>query len=65
MLMRLVRESRTEGWWESYTDGVQPERFVLDVQARYTALETEASAIRAFDLAALHGLCRPPTTPAS
>jgi transcriptional regulator with XRE-family HTH domain len=56
MLMRLVRESRTEGWWESYTDGVQPERFVLDVQARYTALETEASAIRAFDLAALHGL---------
>ena len=22
MLLRLVRESRTEGWWESYTDGV-------------------------------------------
>jgi transcriptional regulator with XRE-family HTH domain len=56
MLMRLVRESRTEGWWESYTDGVAPEKFVLDVQARYTALETEASAVRSFDPAALHGL---------
>ena len=56
MLMRLVRESRTEGWWESYTDGVAPDPFSLDVGARYTALETEASVIRAFDLAALHGL---------
>jgi transcriptional regulator with XRE-family HTH domain len=56
MLLRLVRESRTEGWWESYTDGVAPDPFVLDVQARYTALETDASAIRSFDLAALHGL---------
>ena len=56
MLMRLVRESRTEGWWESYTDGVAPDPFSLDVGARYTALETEASGIRAFDLAALHGL---------
>ena len=43
MLLRLVRESRSEGWWQSYTDGVAPDRFVLDVQARYTALETEAS----------------------
>lgn len=56
MLMRLVRESRTEGWWESYTDGVAPDPLSLDVGARYTALETEASVIRAFDLAALHGL---------
>jgi transcriptional regulator with XRE-family HTH domain len=56
MLMRLVRESRAEGWWESYTDGVAPDPFVLDIGARYTALETEASAIHAFDLAALHGL---------
>jgi hypothetical protein len=56
MLMRLVRESRAEGWWEPYTEGVPPDRFVLDVQARYTALETEASAVRSFDPAALHGL---------
>jgi transcriptional regulator with XRE-family HTH domain len=60
MLMRLVRESRTEGWWESYTDGVAPEKFVLDVQARYTALETEASAIRSYDPAVLHGLLQVP-----
>jgi transcriptional regulator with XRE-family HTH domain len=61
MLMRLVRESRTEGWWEPYTDGVQPERFVLDVQARYTSFETEASAIRSYDPAILHGLLQAPS----
>lgn len=61
MLLRLVRESRTEGWWEPYTDGVRPEPFVLDAHARYTALETEASAVRAFDSAALHGLLQVPS----
>jgi len=60
MLLRLVRESRTEGWWESYTDGVAPERFVLDVQQRYTALEVDASAIRGYDPAILHGLLQVP-----
>ena len=55
-LMRLVRESRTEGWWESYTDGVAPERFFLDERGRYTALETDAVGLRAFDLSVLHGL---------
>lgn len=61
MLLRLVRESRTEGWWESYTEGVAPEPFVLDAHARYTALETEASAVRTFDNAALHGLLQIPS----
>jgi transcriptional regulator with XRE-family HTH domain len=61
MLMRLVQESRTEGWWQSYTDGIAPERFVLDVQARYTALETEAAAIRSYDPAVLHGLLQVPS----
>jgi transcriptional regulator with XRE-family HTH domain len=56
MLLRLVRESRTEGWWESYTEGVRPEPFVLDAHARYTAFETEASGVRSFDPAVLHGL---------
>jgi transcriptional regulator with XRE-family HTH domain len=60
MLMRLVRESRTEGWWEQYTDGIAPEKFVLDVQARYTALETEATAIRSYDPSVLHGLLQVP-----
>jgi transcriptional regulator with XRE-family HTH domain len=56
MLMRLVRESRTEGWWESYTDGVAPERFFLDAPGRYAALETDAVSLRSFDFGALHGL---------
>jgi transcriptional regulator with XRE-family HTH domain len=60
MLLRLVRESRTEGWWESYTDGLAPERFVLDVQQRYTALEAEAKVIRSYDPAILHGLLQVP-----
>jgi len=59
-LMLLVRESRTEGWWESYTDGVTRDRFVLDVQQRYTALETEASAVRSYGPAILHGLLQAP-----
>jgi transcriptional regulator with XRE-family HTH domain len=60
MLLRLVQESRAEGWWESYTDGVAPERFVLDVPGRYEALETEASAIHSFDPAVVHGLLQVP-----
>jgi hypothetical protein len=56
MLLRLVRESRTEGWWASYTEGVQPERFFLDAPGRYAALETDAVGLRAFDLSVLHGL---------
>ena len=56
MLMRLVRESRTEGWWESYTEGVAPERFFLDAPGRYEALETDAVGLRGFDLSVLNGL---------
>jgi transcriptional regulator with XRE-family HTH domain len=60
MLMRLVRESRTEGWWEPYTEGVAPERFFLDAPGRYAALETDAVALRSFDIGALHGLLQIP-----
>lgn len=56
MLLRLVHDGREQGWWESYTEGVQPERFMMDSPARYAALETEASAIRVFEVAVLHGL---------
>ncbi len=56
MLMRLVRESRTEGWWTSYTDGVAPERFFLDATGRYAALEADAVGLRAFDLSVVNGL---------
>ena len=56
MLLRLVRDGRQHGWWEPFTDGVQPERFVLDSPARYPALENDATAIHSFDIAFLHGL---------
>jgi transcriptional regulator with XRE-family HTH domain len=56
MLLRLVRESRTEGWWASYTEGVQPERFFLDAPGRYAALETDAVGLRSFDLSILNGV---------
>lgn len=56
MLLRLVRDSRGHGWWEPYTDGVTPERFVLDDSSKYTALEADAVSIRSFDVVALHGL---------
>jgi transcriptional regulator with XRE-family HTH domain len=60
MLLRLVRDGREHGWWESYVDGVQPERFVMDSPARYPALETEAVAVRAFETAWMHGLLQSP-----
>jgi transcriptional regulator with XRE-family HTH domain len=56
MLQRLARDSRGRGWWEPYTEGVTPERFVLDDSNRYTALEADAAAVRSFDGFVLHGL---------
>ncbi|WP_214367345.1 helix-turn-helix domain-containing protein [Pseudonocardia sp. H11422] len=56
MLIRLVRDSREQGWWEPYTEGVPPERFVLDAPGRYAALETEATAVRCFTAMVLPGL---------
>ncbi len=56
MLRRLVQESRSAGWWESYVDGLSTERYVLDNPARYAALETDATAVTTFDLSVLHGL---------
>jgi transcriptional regulator with XRE-family HTH domain len=56
MLLRLVRDARERGWWESYTDGVQPARFVMDAPGRYAALENDAIAVRSFDLTIVNGL---------
>jgi transcriptional regulator with XRE-family HTH domain len=56
MLRRLVQESRSAGWWESYVDGLSTERYVLDNPARYAALETDAVAVTTFDVSVLHGL---------
>lgn len=60
MLLRLVHDGREHGWWEELTDGVVPDRFVMDHPARYPALEMEASVVRAFELAVLHGLVQTP-----
>jgi hypothetical protein len=59
-LRQLVHESREQGWWERYTDGVQAERFVMNAPARYTALETEAVRVRSFEVAWVHGLLQAP-----
>lgn len=56
MLLRLVHDGREHGWWEELTEGVLPERFMMDRPARYAALETEASVVRAFEVGVLHGL---------
>ncbi|HEY0815171.1 MAG TPA: helix-turn-helix transcriptional regulator [Pseudonocardia sp.] len=60
MLLRLVRDGREHGWWESYTDGVPAEKYFLDDPGRYASLESDASAVRSFDLTVLHGLLQTP-----
>jgi transcriptional regulator with XRE-family HTH domain len=56
MLLRLVRDGRQPGWWEPLTEGVHPERFVMDNPGRYAALENDATVIRSFDVTLVHGL---------
>jgi transcriptional regulator with XRE-family HTH domain len=59
-LTRLVHESREQGWWERYTEGVQAERGVMTAPARYAALETEALRVRSFEVTWVHGLLQVP-----
>ncbi|MFC5231789.1 helix-turn-helix transcriptional regulator [Pseudonocardia zijingensis] len=60
-LKQLVYDSREQGWWERYTDGVHAERFfAMNAPARYTALETEAIRVRSFEVAWVHGLLQAP-----
>lgn len=56
MLLRLVKDGRQHGWWEPLTDGVAPERYVLDAPGRYAALENDATAELSFDLTVVSGL---------
>lgn len=60
MLLRLVHDGREHGWWEPLTEGLAPERFMMDAPARYAAMETEAFEVRAFEVALLHGLVQTP-----
>lgn len=56
MLLRLVKDGREHGWWEPLTDGMAPERFMMDAPGRYTALESDATAVYSFDITLVHGL---------
>jgi transcriptional regulator with XRE-family HTH domain len=56
MLLRLVHDGREHGWWESYVGGIPQETATLDPAVRYAGLETEATAVRAFELVVVHGL---------
>lgn len=56
MLLRLVRDGRQHGWWESYVDGVAPDRYMLGTPGRYTALESGARAAQSFNMALVPGL---------
>lgn len=56
MLLRLVKDGREHGWWEELTDGVHPERHVLDAPGRYAALESDAVAVRSFDTVVVPGM---------
>lgn len=60
MLLRLVRDGRQPGWWEPLTEGVSPERYVLDAPGRYAALESDATAVRTFDVSIVPGLLQTP-----
>jgi transcriptional regulator with XRE-family HTH domain len=59
-LLGLVREGREHGWWEPLTEGLTPERFIMDSPSRYPALEASAVASRSFDIALFHGLLQTP-----
>ncbi|MEJ3652130.1 helix-turn-helix transcriptional regulator [Actinomycetes bacterium KLBMP 9759] len=56
MLLRLVRDGREHGWWESLTEGVTPERYMMDAPGRYASLENDATAVSSFDLTVVPGL---------
>jgi transcriptional regulator with XRE-family HTH domain len=44
-LIQLARESRQKGWWQGYSDGVEPQL------ATYLGIESEASEIRQYAVA--------------
>lgn len=59
-LLRLVHDGREHGWWEPLTDGLAPERYIMDSPGRYAALENDATTVRAFDTVLVHGLLQTP-----
>ncbi len=49
-LVQLARESRQKGWWDAYSDAIEP-RF-----ATYIGLESAASEIRIYEVTLIPGL---------
>jgi transcriptional regulator with XRE-family HTH domain len=55
-LMRWVREGQRQGWWDAYSDVLDPEDPLLLHSLRYIALEQDASEVRGFESILVHGL---------
>lgn len=60
MLLRLVHDGRESGWWEPVAVDLHTEAATADPAVRYAALETEATAVAAFELVLVHGLLQTP-----
>lgn len=55
-LLRWARDGARAGWWQEYTSLLSSVPFVFDAADRYAALESDASVVKSFDMAAFHGL---------
>lgn len=54
-LMRWVREGQRQGWWDDYSDVLDPTSPLL-YSLRYVALEQDASELRCYESILVHGL---------
>jgi transcriptional regulator with XRE-family HTH domain len=54
-LMRWVREGQRQGWWDDFSDVVDPASPLL-YSLRYIALEQDASEVRCYESLLVHGL---------
>ena len=58
-MMRWVRDGQRQGWWHDFSDVLAPDPedpLVPDNFSRYVALEQDASEVRSFENAFVHGL---------
>jgi transcriptional regulator with XRE-family HTH domain len=55
-LMRWVRDGNRQGWWDDFSDVMDPEDPLLPKDLRYIALEQDASELRCFESTLVPGL---------
>lgn len=55
-LMRWVRDGQRQGWWDDFSDVLDPEDPLLPNNLRYVALEQDASELRRFESTFVPGL---------